>query len=83
MAWQFERRITLGNLLSIAATALLVVAFYMKVEAHIQDANIHHSERQLRDLYVLRSEQDYRLARIEADVRYIRDRLDGRAPRED
>jgi Tfp pilus assembly protein PilO len=82
MAWQFERRVTIGNLLSIAATLAAVTAFYMKTQAHIEDKNVHHTDRDLRDTYVLRSEQDYRLQRIESDVRYIRDRLDGRIGRD-
>lgn len=50
--------------------------FKGKVDAHIENREIHRTPTELNDVYVLRREYDNNVAGIKDDLRYMRQRLD-------
>lgn len=74
-----------GIIMTLLAIILGMILWYARIDAHAQDANLHHTSAQLDECYTRRdtyddqqASLDKRLTRIEDKIDRITERIGGR-----
>ena len=78
-----NKKITQSEIMGWVRTGITIISFigsmyYFKgkVDAHIENNEIHRTPTELNDVYVLRREYNSNVDGIKKDLRYMRQRLD-------
>ncbi|MBR4597320.1 MAG: hypothetical protein IKO42_02855 [Opitutales bacterium] len=73
-------KLDIQGLIRLVITLAAIVGGYYyamgRIDAHIASADIHKSSAELSEMFVLRREWNYSNSRVEADLNYLRGKVD-------